>query len=458
MREVSVLGTRYPVKTRRDGWNPPSFRNSAHDNLQQDRVFRTTAYRLPTTASPIPIFPPVKSRRRILLFSAIVILLIAAGIYTTRWLPGAGPVAVLGANTVTLDSAESLAWHKANPWLFADEKAKGASEKKSTAALVVEPGLKTFRENFLLPLAVEHRLVPRSVRRRGTFTELTFPRGRPIHAIAYDLEQYAAGAGFRVTEGREVGAAADQVEYMLVDAAGNAHALRIRLGEAVVPGNFRMAVVILDWARASAADQKAWLDFPVALTLVLPDTLETPDHKNSAGADRNVLVELPMEPSNYPYVKPGARALFIDHSRAQVEDILRARLEKHSDAAGFATKFGDRAIENPVLMENLLTFTAAEDLLFLDLTGSSRSLTQQMSLRTGAEGFAATAQSASSEQALTEDLERRATAAKRSGEGVWVLRHAPGLPAALARVLRAAAGAEAHPEWVTLRQLHRAED
>jgi hypothetical protein len=60
-----------------------------------------------------------------------------------------------------------------------------------------------------------------------------------------------------------------------------------------------------------------------------------------------------------------------------------------------------------------------------------------------------------SEKVLMEELTRRSTAAQRSGEGIWVLRHTPGLPAAMAKAVKAQEAAGAAPRWVTLRQLRR---
>jgi polysaccharide deacetylase 2 family uncharacterized protein YibQ len=400
----------------------------------------------------IPNFLLVTSRR-ILLLLVFAAALIALGVLSARLFPRDAEEDAVPR--IVLDSADAAAWRKANPWLFRDD---------SAAAF------QTFRDALLLPFAVDNAVGPRGVRRRGAFTEITFPRGRPIHAIAYELETRAARAGFRVVEGREVGALADRVEYMLTDASGGAYAVRLVLGQALAAGSFRMALVITDLGRAGADDLRAWLDFAAPLTLVLPDTLEVPEReeREDSGEERDVLVELPMEPVAYPVVKPGPRALFIDDTREETEAILRARLEGQPGAAGFATKHGDRAIENPALMGSVLAFTAERDLLFLDLTGSSRSLAPQISLRTGAESFAAVAQSAASprggekelERTLAAELERRAALARRSGEGVWVLRHTPGLPAILARVLRAAPGkaAEPGPRWVTLRRLHRSGD
>src|SRR5690606_9651816 len=102
--------------------------------------------------------------------------------------------------------------------------------------------------------------------------------------------------------------------------------------------------------------------------------------------------------------------------------------------------------------------TADNGLLFLDLTGSPRSRTVQTAMGTGAETFVAVAQEARANTVLRESLERRMAAAKRSGAGVWVLRHVDGLPATLAALLRAQPEGDAAPLWVTLRQLRGAEE
>jgi polysaccharide deacetylase 2 family uncharacterized protein YibQ len=192
--------------------------------------------------------------------------------------------------------------------------------------------------------------------------------------------------------------------------------------------------------------------------LVFPDTVGAPD--DGASSDRrDVLIELPMEPAAYPVVKPGPRALFIHHTQGEVERILRERLEGNPDAAGFATCLGDRAIEYPELMDYVMAFTADRGLLFLDLTGSPRSRASQAALRAGASLFSAVAHDPGNASSLKAELERRIAVAKRSGEGVWVLRHVDGLPATLAAILRAGSPeGDADPRWVTLRRLHREEE
>lgn len=373
---------------------------------------------------------------------AVVALLVTL----SRCLParpwGGAEAAPPGTHAVALDSAARAEWTRANPWLFRDD------------------SLAVFRDRLLVPFALSQGAGPRAVRRRGDVVEVTVPRGRPVHVVALDWERASARAGFMVTEGRELGNAADRVEYRIRDAAGRTRVVRFVLGSELPDGAFRMALVVTDIGRATAADRLAWLEFPHAVTLVYPDTLDGPGRRASDGPGLDVLVELPMEPSAYPYVRPGPRALFIHHGRDDIERILRDRIDAHPRAAGFATLHGDRAIENGVLMENVLGFVAARQLIFLDLTASPRSLTTHLALRTGADAVVASVLDAGTgkgaDKVLAAELDRRAALARRTGEGVWVVRHEDGLPARLARIIAAqAASGQPAPRWVTLREFRR---
>ena len=394
-----------------------------------------------------------RTLRRLFLLALIVAVLAGAGVYFGRLFPRASATADIVA-APALDEKEEAAWRKANPWLF------GHAE--------YEP----FRETLILPLARGNGIGPKGVRRRGALVEATFPAGRPIHEYAYELEALCARAGIVVVEGHETGK--DQVEYRVKDArAGESRSgesegrlltLRLVLGTAALPGSVRMALVIVGLGQASEADLAGWQKFSEAVTLVFPDTAAVLARAKAGDKEpdgrHDLFVELPMEPSTYPYVKPGPRALFIDFSRDQAEGVLRARLDAYPRARGFATTHGDRAIENPQLMESVLDFMASKSLVFLDLTGSPLSQTAALSQKSGAESFSSRVQEPGTESNLEAEIERRTGLAKKSGEGIWVLRHAPGLPATLTRLFkrRAAAFDELGLEWVPLGDLRREDE
>jgi polysaccharide deacetylase 2 family uncharacterized protein YibQ len=401
------------------------------------------AWRCLSTTRRLLLSPSVKPRRSrpVLRILIVVVLLAGLGLVSGRFFARSEEQpAEAEAAPATIDSLTRAVWQKGAPSLFRSD------------------SLESFREKLLLPFAVQNGAEPRGARRRGAFLEVTFPRGRPLYSLAHDLELRAAGAGFAVVAGRETGTKADAAEYVLRDAAGRDYSLRLLIGQTEAQGFFRMAIVITDMGRAAVADRKAWIAFPYPVTLVFPDSVGAPDD-GASSERRDVLVELPMEPAAYPVVKPGPRALFIHFSQGETERVLRDRLDLNSDAAGFATRLGDRAIEHPGLMANVMAFVAERGLIFLDLTGSPRSLTAQTALSAGASAFSAVPREPGDAAWLKEELDRRIPVAKRSGEGVWVLRHTDGLPATLAAVLRAVGSeGEAAPRWVTLRRLHVEEE
>jgi polysaccharide deacetylase 2 family uncharacterized protein YibQ len=380
----------------------------------------------PTTANRTP--------RRLLLLALLIAAVVAAALGIAKLFPRA-PESGLVAQ-VEVDSSSARLWKKTNPWLYD------------------RPEYEPFREPLILPLTQEQGLGPRSVRRRGTTVEVTFPAGRPLHEYAYALEVLCARAGIAVVEGRE--ATPEQFEYQLKDAQARPLAVRLVLGKAALPGAVRMALVITGLGRASEADLAAWVRFSEAVTLVFPDTAASLA-RGFGDAAPEIFIELPMEPASYPYVKPGPRALFIDYSREQAEGILGERLDRYPKARGFATTHGDRAIENPQLMESVLDFMASRSLVFLDLTGSPLSQTAALSVKSGAESFTARVQDAGPEKTLEAELDRRLALAKKAGEGIWVLRYGPGLPAALTRLFarRGDVFGELGLQWVPLADLRR---
>ncbi len=378
----------------------------------------------------------MKPARRIFLFLLITALLAGAGVLTARLFPAGASGTVSVEAAPGADSVTTAEWNRAHPWLFHDD-------------------MSAFRGKMILPYAVEHGLGPRNLRRHGEIIEFIVPRGRPVHEYALAAERRAVRARLKFLDGREIGGNADRVEYRFADGSGNILILRISLGRTVLPGAAGLALVITDLGRADAADLDAWLDFPEPVTLVFPDTHAVLGTGRTRAAGREIFLELPMEPAGYPAIRPGPRALFIDQSRDEVERILRSRLDRYPAATGFATRHGGRAIEHPVLMETTLSLLAARGLVFLDLTASPRSLTTATALRTGAVSYIATAQVAPSGESLGRELELRVARAGRFGEGVWVLRHAPGLPDALAAAIQARATVleQSGVRWATLREL-----
>ena len=320
---------------------------------------------------------------------------------------------------VITDSSSDLAWRKKLPWLYRD------------SALTV------YRESVLRPLFKEYSLGPGKLSRQGGFVQVVFPRGKPLHEYAYEVESLCEQAHIRVLEGEEFDPPTEKLEYHLQVDSAEPFALRLSLGKNILAGSAHMALVVvsLDSVKDSAARQLLQLPFPLTLAIAAGDSSPVPARWMHLPPDKEALLELPMEPANYPYVRPGPGALFIHYSKSEVERLLKAKLKSYPGATGFASTFGDRAIENRPLLENALGFMATHSLIFLDLTGSPRSLSVSVAQQTGGIVYASRVQEPDSAGKLEVQLLLRCDRAAKTGEGIWVLRYFPGLPGILESLL-----------------------
>ncbi len=320
---------------------------------------------------------------------------------------------------VITDSSSDLAWRKKLPWLYRDS------------------ALSVYRESLLRPLLKQYGLNPGRISRRGGFVEVEFPRGKPLHEYAYGVEALCGSSHIRVLQGEEFDPPQEKVEYHLQVDSGAPFDLRLTLGKNILAGSSRMALVVvsLDSVNDTAAKRLLALPFPLTLAVAAGDSTPVSARWQHLPQDKEALLELPMEPANYPYVRPGPGALFIHYSRSEVEKLLKTKLKTYPAAMGFATTFGDRAIENRPLLENAMGFMASHSLIFLDLTGSPRSLSVPVGLQTGGVVYTAHVQEPDSGEKFEAEFLRRCDRAGKTGQGVWVLRYFPGLPILLENLL-----------------------
>jgi polysaccharide deacetylase 2 family uncharacterized protein YibQ len=342
--------------------------------------------------------------RKILIFVMLTAGLVALGRLAGRFLPRpASPAASAGGPT-----------------------AKGASPdtaRDSTNALPPVEADTTggrWHERLFDPLERANGLGPKSLKHKPGYYEIAFPKGKPIHEYALEIEKTCRARGITVLQGAELRPANRSVEYLL-ESNGQRIKLRAVLGASVMAGAARLAVVFLGLdsltlSQAEALQTAAW-----DKTLVIDPYNPNPALRALRDGDARdeLLAELPMEPAAYPYVDPGKHALFIHHTKEDVERILGEALDSLPKATGFASRYGDRAIENQPLLEKLFQFTARRKLAFLDFTGSQRSLARQTAAAQGARSrtLALFRDSVHAE----EELARKAILAQKTGEAVLAM-------------------------------------
>jgi polysaccharide deacetylase 2 family uncharacterized protein YibQ len=79
-----------------------------------------------------------------------------------------------------------------------------------------------------------------------------------------------------------------------------------------------------------------------------------------------ILLHLPMEPKEYPYLKPGAGALMIHHTPTIIQELLNKALKQLPQSIGAINYMGSRALSNPPLVRTLIQFLAQKGMLFLE--------------------------------------------------------------------------------------------
>lgn len=274
------------------------------------------------------------------------------------------------------------------------------------------------------PLRSNFELADKSIRRRKGYWEAVFPKGKPIHEYALEIETLCRRNEITVEQGAELRPANRSIEYLLMS-NGQHIKLRASLGKAFMAGSARLAIVIteldsIEETQLAEMESAAWAKTLVANPYSRNGVLRKLRY---AGPRTDVLIALPMEPSNYPYLDPGKHALFIHHNRDDVGRILSDALDSLPKASGFASRFGDRAIENGPLLDKLFQYTAGKKLLFLDLTASPRSLSRQSSAAQGA--YCRAGLPWREEGKIGDELARRAGMAEKTGEGIFVLPYTP---------------------------------
>jgi polysaccharide deacetylase 2 family uncharacterized protein YibQ len=277
-----------------------------------------------------------------------------------------------------------------------------------------------WNQKLFLPILRSYGLPEKQIKPKQGFFEITFPKGKPIHEYALEIENLCRQNEITVEQGAELRPAGHIIEYLL-QSNGQHIKLRAKIGTGSMAGAARVAIVIseidsLDETELAALEAAAW-DKSLVVNAYSPN--QTLKKLRFTSARNEVLLELPMEPSSYPFVDPGKHGIFIHHTQEEIGKILSEGFDSLPHAKGFVTKYGDRAIENLPLLDNLFLYIAGKDLTFLDLTGSPRSLARQAAAAHGARCRSLTAFKDGSH--LEEELIRKAMQATKTGEAVLVL-------------------------------------
>jgi polysaccharide deacetylase 2 family uncharacterized protein YibQ len=146
----------------------------------------------------------------------------------------------------------------------------------------------------------------------------------------------------------------------------------------VPSGAARIAIVVggLGIDRDSTASAIAALPPDVTLAFAPYDRTMTADVATAHAAGHELLLQVPMEPLNYPAIDPGPNTLTVDASDDQNRGRLRWLLGRMAGYVGVVNYLGARFTADQQAMEPVLRELASRGLLYLDDGSSPRSATE----------------------------------------------------------------------------------
>lgn len=138
----------------------------------------------------------------------------------------------------------------------------------------------------------------------------------------------------------------------------------------------RVAVILSGLGLSSAATEAAIQDLPGEVTLAFQPFAENVQQwiQLSRAAGHEVLLNLPMEPVDFPTNAPGPRALFVTLSPDENQDRMRWALSQVSGYVGVVNHMGSRFTTSREAMQPILAELKARGLLFVDARSAARSV------------------------------------------------------------------------------------
>lgn len=145
----------------------------------------------------------------------------------------------------------------------------------------------------------------------------------------------------------------------------------------------RVAIVIGGLGVSQTGTQAALAALPPEVTLAFASGGNSLDRwmQTARRAGHEIVMQVPLEPFDYPQVDPGRNTLTVDADPAENRDRLYWSLSRITNYTGVMNYMGGRFVTDEAAMAPFMTELSRRGLMFVDDGSSARSLAQDLALR-----------------------------------------------------------------------------
>jgi len=203
------------------------------------------------------------------------------------------------------------------------------------------------------------------------FTELLVkcPDSDSVYKLWQSIDRNLVSIGKEVRF-RKVKEAEERIECQVVVNGFQTHKIILSVDshlQSIKDGRPKIAIIVDDLGYAPKTDLSFFrLNMPLSLSVLPygPSTRAVVKKANKEG--RELILHLPMEPKNYPSVKPGPGGLFLSMGANEILSVLREDLRRIPGASGVNNHMGSSFTENREKMLVVLKELKKRGLYFVD--------------------------------------------------------------------------------------------
>ncbi len=205
----------------------------------------------------------------------------------------------------------------------------------------------------------------------------------------------------------------------------------------------RIAIVLTGLGISKSETTEALTKLPPQVTLAFSPYSSSPQTLVDAarGKGHEVLIEVPMEPFDFPDSDPGPRTLLATGSKAENEQRLTWSLTRFTGYAGAVNSQGGRLLAEASALQPIVAYLAERGVLWVDVSSTETSASPAVIARLKAPGVSGAMRidAIQTPEAIDEKLLDLEALAKQNGSAVGV---ASAYPVSIERIARWTARAE----------------